>query len=140
MRARSRNVDGAKRHDKARSHGYSNECYTLDMLANPRREPEQVAVDRYVVDTLMRDLIGHDRAPSAFVVYLLLWRHSLAAGAPSVQMSLRDIAEGSGLSKRGVQEALTILSRRQLVGISRQSITDVPVYTVNRPWKRTKLR
>ena len=29
-------------------------------------------------------------------------------------------------------------SRRQLVGISRQSITDVPVYTVKRPWVRRK--
>ncbi|HVH68632.1 MAG TPA: hypothetical protein VM716_12265 [Gemmatimonadales bacterium] len=42
-----------------------------------------------------------------------------------MQLSLRDIAEGTGLSKRGVQEALTILSRRKLVGIARQSITDV---------------
>src|SRR3954466_3590801 len=89
-----------------------------------------VMIDRYVIDTLMQDLIGHDRAPSAFVVYLHLWRHSLAAGEPSVQTSLRAIAGGGGLSKRGIQEALTILSRRQLVAISRRSITDVPVYTV----------
>ncbi|HJP86733.1 MAG TPA: helix-turn-helix domain-containing protein [Gemmatimonadaceae bacterium] len=97
---------------------------------------EEIAFDRYVFDTLMHDLIGHDRAPSAFVVYLHLWRSSLAIGESSVQMSLRSIAEGTGLSKRGVQEALTILSRRQLVGIARQSITDVPVYTVKRPWRR----
>jgi DNA-binding GntR family transcriptional regulator len=50
-------------------------------------------------------------------------------------MSLRAIAEGTGLSKRGVQEALTVLSRRQLVGIARQTITDVPLYTVKRPWR-----
>lgn len=99
-------------------------------------EREIVAVDQYVFDTLMHDLIGHDRAASAFVVYLHLWRHSLAAGEPAVQMSLRAIAEGTGLSKRGVQEALTVLARRQLVGIARKSITDVPVYTVKRPWKR----
>jgi DNA-binding GntR family transcriptional regulator len=55
-----------------------------------------------------------------------------------VRASLRDIAEGTGLSKRGIQEALSILSRRQLVGISRQSITDVPVYTVKRPWARRR--
>jgi hypothetical protein len=97
---------------------------------------ETVAVEAYVFDTLMHDLIGHDRAASAFVVYLHLWRRSLGAGESSVQTSLRDIAEGTGLSKRGVQEALTILSRRQLVGIARRTLTDVPVYTVKRPWRR----
>jgi hypothetical protein len=99
---------------------------------------EVVAVDRYVFDTLMHDLIGHDRAASAFIVYLHLWRHSHAAGESEVRMSLREIAEGTGLSKRGVQEALTVLVRRQLVGIARKSITDVPVYTVKRPWRRSK--
>ena len=106
------------------------------MRASTPAERDVVGFDRYVFDTLMHDLIGHDRAPSAFVVYLHLWRNSLAVGEASVQMSLRAIAEGTGLSKRGVQEALTILSRRQLVGIARQSITDVPVYTVKRPWRR----
>jgi hypothetical protein len=97
---------------------------------------DSVTVDRYVFDTLMHDLIGHDRSASAFVVYLHLWRHSVAVEEASVKMSLREIAEGTGLSKRGVQEALTILVRRQLVNIARQSITDVPVYRVNRPWRR----
>jgi len=96
---------------------------------------DAVTVDGYVFDTLMHDLIGHDRSASAFVCYLHLWRHSFGAGSATIQMSLRDIAEGTGLSKRGVQEALSILARRQLVAIARQSITDVPVYTVNRPWR-----
>ena len=101
-----------------------------------RTARDSVVVDAYVFDTLMHDLIGHDRAASAFVVYLHLWRHSLAESEPAIQMSLRDIAEGTGLSKRGVQEALTILARRQLVGIARQTITDIPVYTVRHPWRR----
>lgn len=96
----------------------------------------EIVVDAYVFDILMHDLIGHDRAPSAFVVYLHLWRHSLGAGAASITISLRDIAEGTGLSKRGVQEALTVLARRRLVGILRAGITDVPTYTVHRPWRR----
>jgi DNA-binding GntR family transcriptional regulator len=99
-------------------------------------EKDTIAVDAYVVDTLMQDLIGHDRAASAFVVYLYLWRRSHGAGEPSVQVSLRDIADGTGLSKRGVQEALSVLARRKLVSIARESITDVPVYKVNRPWRR----
>lgn len=95
-----------------------------------------IEIDRYVFDTLMPDLIGHDRAPSAFVVYMHLWCASLGVGAPTVRTSLRDIADASGLSKRGVQEALTILAKRKLVGIIRKSITDVPTYTVKRPWLR----
>jgi hypothetical protein len=108
------------------------------MPPRERTEQDVVEVDAYVFDTLMHDLIGHDRAASAFIVYLHLWRTSLGVGAPTVQTSLRDIAEGTGLSKRGIQEALSILSRRQLIGISRQSITDIPVYTVKRPWRRRK--
>jgi hypothetical protein len=101
-----------------------------------RPSGDTVTLDAYVIDTLMHDLIGHDRAASAFVVYLYLWRESLGRDAVTVQTSLRDIAEGTGLSKRGVQEALTILSRRQLVGIARRTLTDIPVYTVKRPWRR----
>ena len=102
----------------------------------PGRSSPQLALDAYVIETLMPDLVGHDRSPSAFVVYLHLWRHSIGAGAPSTQRSLREIAEGTGLSRRGVQEALTVLTRRKLIGIERQTITDVPVYTVVQPWRR----
>jgi hypothetical protein len=102
---------------------------------SPRTVP-QIAIDAYVVDTLMPDLVGHDRAPSAFIVYLHLWRQSLGQGQAATQRSLREIAECTGLSKRGVQEALTVLARRKLVGISRESITDVPLYTVMQSWRR----
>jgi hypothetical protein len=99
-------------------------------------ETDQITLDAYVLDVLMHDLVGHDRAASSFIVYLLLWRHTLAKGRGTVQMSLRDIAAESGLSKRGVQEALSGLARRRLIGIARESITDVPVYSVKRPWRR----
>lgn len=33
-----------------------------------------VDLDGYIVDTLMPDRVGHDRPPSASLVYLLLWR------------------------------------------------------------------
>jgi hypothetical protein len=84
----------------------------------------------------MADLIGHDHSASAFVVYLHLWRHTIGAGNDTVRVSLRDIASGTGLSKRGVQEALAILARRKLIGIARESITDIPTYTVRHPWRR----
>ncbi len=92
-----------------------------------------VAVDAYVLDTLLPDLVGHDRHPSAFLVYLHLWRHS-AGGVDVVTRSLRELAEGTGLSKRAVQDALDQLARRRLVAIERESITAVAAIRVLRPW------
>ena len=93
-------------------------------------------LDPYIVDTLMPDLVGHDRQPSAFLVYLLLWRQTHAAGAATTQIALLDIADATGLSKRAVQDALGRLTARKLVTVARESITAVPVYSVLRPWRR----
>lgn len=93
-------------------------------------------LDPYIVDTLMPDLVGHDRQPSSFLVYLFLWRQTHELGVAEVQIGLRDVAEGTGLSKRSVQEALARLVRRGLVGVARESITAVPVYSVRQPWQR----
>jgi len=41
-------------------------------------------------------LVGRDRQPSAFVVYLFLWRLTHAEGTPPAQVALTDIAEGTG--------------------------------------------
>ena len=98
--------------------------------------PVTLPLDPYVLDTLMPDLVGHDRQPSAFLVYLVLWRQSQARGAPSIDIALQDIAEASGLSKRTVQGALARLVHRRLIGVSRSSITSIPTYTVHRPWRR----
>jgi hypothetical protein len=95
-----------------------------------------VEIDAYVLDNLMADLVGHDRQPSAFLVYLFLWRRTLGAGEESTQVSLFDLAAGTGLSKRAVQEALRWLSKRRLLSIQRAGITAIPVYTVKRPWVR----
>ena len=97
----------------------------------------RVEIDGYVVDTLMADLVGHDRQPSAFFVYLYLWRHTHGSGNSSTQISLLDLATGTGLSKRAVQEALRWLSKRRLISLQREGITAIPVYTVRRPWIRT---
>lgn len=90
-------------------------------------------LDDYVVDTLMCDLCGHDRQPSAFLVYLLLTRR---AGGKSVSIALRDIAEGTGVSKRAVQSAIQWLHKRKLIASERAGITAVPRYTVLKPWRR----
>jgi hypothetical protein len=97
---------------------------------------ETLTIDEYILDALMRDLVGHDRQPSAFLVYVFLWRETHGRKERTAQLALIDIAEAVGLSKRGVQDALGHLARRKLIEVHRDSITAVPVYTVLRPWRR----
>jgi len=92
-----------------------------------------IKIDPYLIDTLMRDLTGHDRQPSAFLVYLYFYRWTAAAGQATVAASLREIAEATGLSKRSVQTAISRLHGRQLIGIQRANITDIPRYSVLAP-------
>ncbi|MEW6320479.1 MAG: helix-turn-helix domain-containing protein [Acidobacteriota bacterium] len=99
-------------------------------------DTKTLALDAYIVETLLPDLTGHDRQPSAFLVYLYLWSRTHGARRARVQVSLVDLAEATGLSKRAVQDALGALVRRKLVSLTRESITAVPVYTVHRPWAR----
>ncbi len=99
-----------------------------------------IAIDSYVLDTLLPDLVGHDRQPSALLVYLYLWRHTLGCDQPDVQASLQDITSGTGVSKRAVQAALGLLTRRKLLSVARASITAVPIYTIRRPWLRSGSR
>lgn len=92
-----------------------------------------IRLDAYVIDTLMRDLRGHDRSASAFLVYLALWR---AKGKRPVAMSHARLAEATGLSKRSVQNAVAILRRRRLVGVEKSGATEAGRYTVKTPWRR----
>jgi DNA-binding transcriptional ArsR family regulator len=108
-------------------------CCGSDYHNSPRPSMTTVEVDAYVIDTLLPDLVGHDRRPSAFLVYLHLWRQS-GGGAEEVSRSLREIADGTGLSKRAVQEALEQLARRRLVTADREAITAVATFRVRRPW------
>ena len=96
----------------------------------------KIELDEYVVDTLMRDLVGHDRQASAFLVYLYLWWLTERSSEARVAVSLNELAEGTGLSKRGVQDAIARLHKRKLLSIKRESITAVPEYAVLRPWNR----
>lgn len=91
-------------------------------------------VDPYVIDTLMPDLVGHDRHPAAFLVYLYLWRRAARKEDGWVVVSLREMAEGTGLSKRAVQTALNRLTRRRLLTVRRAGITAVGEYRIERPW------
>jgi hypothetical protein len=95
-----------------------------------------VRLDRYVLDSLMADLVGHDRSPSAFLVYLALWGRVGARRGARVRISHRELAEETGLSKSAVQSAIRRLTRRRLVSAARASATATPEYSVLRPWRR----
>lgn len=96
-----------------------------------------ILLDDYVIETLMPDLVGHDHHPSAFLLYLSLWRLTGGGAHPAVA-SLRQLAEETGLSRRAVQDAVARLTARALVEVERAGITDVPAYRVKRPWARPR--
>lgn len=96
-------------------------------------------IDDYVIDVLMRDLVGHDRRPVSFLVYLWLAAAQRQKAAP-VRISYQDLAESIGVSKSSAQAAVGWLVRRKLLAVDRQNATATPRYTVLAPWKdrRTK--
>jgi hypothetical protein len=96
----------------------------------------QVTLDAYVLDGLLPDLIGHDRRPSSFIVYLHLYRHASGHAGWSVRASHQAIASATGFSRSAVQGALAHLQRRQLVISTRAHSTAVPLHRVMRPWTR----
>ncbi|OON64049.1 hypothetical protein B0920_12145 [Massilia sp. KIM] len=96
----------------------------------------QSEMDAYVFDVLMPDLVGHDRRPAAFVVYLYLLHSAQALGRDQVPASLQTIAIKTGLSKSAVQVALRHLKRRGLIGEVEVGTQVNPVRHVLRPWRR----
>jgi DNA-binding MarR family transcriptional regulator len=92
-------------------------------------------IDEYVTGVLMRDLVGHDKRPVSFLVYLWLAAEQSHRGA-AVQVSYQELAESIGVSKSSVQSAVAHLVRRKLVLMSKATVTATPRYKVQTPWKR----
>jgi DNA-binding transcriptional ArsR family regulator len=92
-------------------------------------------IDRYVADVLLRDLVGHDRAPAAFLVYFFLAAQCSRARSGKARLSLAEIADRTGLSKRAVQMALSRLRRRHLMTSTQEHRTATPVHAILRPWR-----
>ena len=97
---------------------------------------KKIAVDEYVVTVLMRDLVGHDRMPSAFLVYLHLWGESERLGKLAVRASHQAMAEATGLSKSATQKGIHNLVERKLLRVHKDSATATPEYKVLKPWRR----
>jgi DNA-binding MarR family transcriptional regulator len=96
---------------------------------------EAIPIDDYVLDILMRDLVGHDRQPAAFLVYLYLYGQAARRKWKPVSASLRMLAEATGLSKSAVQTALEKLRRRELIETTSEHATAVPQHRVRRHWR-----
>lgn len=93
-------------------------------------------VDEYVLDVLMRDLVGHDKSPSAYLVYLHLWSQTSGRAGRPARLSHRSMADATGLSKSAVQAAIRILAWRRLINVQKESATAVPEYRIARPWRK----
>jgi DNA-binding GntR family transcriptional regulator len=93
--------------------------------------------DDYITDVLMRDLVGHDRRPVAFLIYLWLTAES-GRRAGAVRISYVELAEATGVSKSSTQAAVAWLVRRKLLSVKRINATAVPEYTILTPWKRVR--
>jgi DNA-binding GntR family transcriptional regulator len=93
-----------------------------------------LTLDDYVVDVLMRDLVGHDRKPGSFLIYVWLAAEQTRRHGP-VQISYQQLAESVGVSKSSAQGAVSWLIRRKLLAASKHNATAVPRYTVLTPWR-----
>ena len=100
-------------------------------MSSPKRT---VPIDAYVLDVLLRDLVGHDKQPAAFLVFLHLYGVSARQRWRPAAASLRHIAEATGLSKSAVQVAVQTLRRRELIVTERSYSTATPRHRLLRCW------
>jgi hypothetical protein len=111
-------------------------------------------LDPYITDVLLRDLVGHDRRPASFLVYIWFTaeqqkaeqqkaeqqkaeqqRHAHQRRASAVTVSYQDLAESIGISKSSAQSAVGWLIRRKLLTVSKASVTATPEYKALTPWR-----
>lgn len=101
-------------------------------MAAPIALHPPLTLDRYVVEVLMPDLVGHDRKPSAFLVYLLVE----AMETERVPLGYSAVAERTGLSRRTCQDAIAHLERRGLIAVERRTDNEAARLRPLRPWIR----
>jgi hypothetical protein len=92
-------------------------------------------IDDYIPDVLMRDLVGHDKRPVSFLVFLWLFAEQQRRSG-AVQISYQDLAESIGVSKRSAQTAVAWLAQRKLLAVGKATVTATPTYKVQRPWHK----
>jgi hypothetical protein len=91
-------------------------------------------LDPYITEVLLRDLVGHDRRPASFLVYI--WFTAEQQRRPShISISYQDLAESIGISKSSAQSAVSWLIRRKLLAVTKTTVTATPEYKVLTPWR-----
>jgi DNA-binding MarR family transcriptional regulator len=99
-----------------------------------------IPLDDYVIDVLMRDLVGHDRRVVSFLVYLwFTGEQGKEQGKEQrrgdvVEASYRQIAKCIGVSKSSVQAAVARLIKRKLLASTKKTVTATR-YKVLTPWR-----
>jgi CRP-like cAMP-binding protein len=92
-------------------------------------------LDDYILDTLLRDLVGHDHRPAAYLVYVWLCGEQ-ARRSSALRISFQELAENTGLSRSAAQSAVSWLKRRKLISSTKENATDIPTYNLHTPWRR----
>lgn len=95
----------------------------------------EIILDPYIHGTLLRDLVGHDHRPAAFLIYLWLYAEQQRVREP-VATSYAKLAEETGLSRSSSQASIAWLVRRKLIVASKEAVTATSVYSVQCPWRR----
>jgi DNA-binding MarR family transcriptional regulator len=96
---------------------------------------QNIPIDDYVLDVLMRDLIGHDQQPAAYLAYLYLYGQAARKKWKPIAASVRTLADATGLSKSAIQAALANLRRRELIVSTRDHATATSQHRVLRHWR-----
>ncbi len=99
------------------------------------RFKQTIPIDDYVLDVLMRDLIGHDQQPAAYLVYVYLYGQAARKRWKPITASVRTLADATGFSKSAIQIALETLRRRQLIVTKRDHATSTSRHRVLRHWR-----
>ena len=101
-------------------------------------------LDPYITDVLLRDLVGHDRRPASFLVYIWFTAEQQNQAQQNqaqqrrnspVAISYQDLAESIGISKSSAQSAVGWLIRRKLLASTKTTVTATPQYKVLTPWR-----
>jgi hypothetical protein len=101
-------------------------------------------LDPYITDVLLRDLVGHDRRPASFLVYIWFTaeqqKYVQQRRDSSVAISYQDLAESIGISKSSAQSSVAWLIRRKLLASTKATVTATPQYKVLTPWRNRASR
>jgi DNA-binding MarR family transcriptional regulator len=98
-----------------------------------------ISLDDYVIDVLMRDLVGHDRSPVSFLVYLWIASEQRHTNG-TLEASYKQIAEAIGVSKSSAQSAVGWLIKRELLACTKKTVTATPRYRALTPWRDREAR